>query len=526
MQTALALLQPTVSYAQKRADADRNLTIQTGLTQLAQQDAETARQQRLLMLQQMAQLKNVPLLEKDQERWQGVIDQLKGKIRQRFENDFGGDDEEYARTMLDSDIEGLTMDALKSPLYRESLQRRSNFLQAQKDAQDGKIYRTVNYRLTNGQQKTAPWEQAYLDFANGDTEELPYNGGFKVEGKWRKHFDDTYSPRVNQLGKFQPDKAQIDEIASALMTTEGLTAADAAEYLRRTGAMQGPIWYKYDAKNPYEEERLRQGRQNIALSRERNQIAREKNKIDKDASSQMDWWDATFNNSDNIITRAKDGQPGAINATLFDPEMRQAGSLKLQGFNGKVVGKSLLESTGAVFDKKTNMHAGAGGQAFVTVKNKAGGLDLRSTDLTGLHYKTVPGNVYRFETAPTEYERQTGRKPYKFLQEQTIIISSDEAKKAKSGPLFGSRIPGMENFEAGFLGNEDTPTGKGAYTPYSSPVVKDGPDDKKTYYKFKILQPVSPTMIDRVQPTLDRMNTQTKTGQAAMYDANDDLNYY
>ena len=232
MQTALALLQPTISYGQKRADANQDLAIVSAITQQRQMDVEQARQQALLAQQAQAKLMAVPFLEKDQERWQLEVDRVKDQIRHRVENDFGGDAEAYARTMLEQDIQGLALDVQRSPLYSASLQRRSNFLQAQKDAQDGKIYRTVNYRLTNGQMKSAPFEEAYQDFNNGLTEDLPYNGGFKVEGKWRKHFDDVYSPRVDKLGKFRPDKATDQEIAAALVATEGLTGQDAMEYLQ------------------------------------------------------------------------------------------------------------------------------------------------------------------------------------------------------------------------------------------------------------------------------------------------------
>jgi len=67
------------------------------------------------------------------------------------------------------------------------------------------------------------------------------------------------------------------------------------------------------------------------------------------------------------------------------------------------------------------------------------------------------------------------------------------------------------------MGNSDAPTGKGAYTT----VERDG----KTYYKFKVLQPVEPTILDRQEATYQHMNTQTKTGQVVMYDADDDLKY-
>ena len=524
MQSALALLQPTVSYAQKRADADRNLMYQSALTQQAQQDTELARQQALMLQQQQAQLASVPFLEKDQQRWQLEMDKMKQKIRGRIENDFGGDHEAYARSgMLEQDMQNLALDAQRSPLYSSALQRRSNFVQAQKDGQDGKIYRSVQYKLNNGQTKVAPWEQAYQDFSNGDTEELPYNGGFKVDGKWREHFDKVYSPRSGQLGKFRPDVATPQEIASALVGVEGLTAQDAGEYLRRTQGMLSPVYYKFDPVNPLEVERTRQGWANIALGKERNAIARQRNQIAQKASAgQIDLWDATFNNPDNIITR-KDGAPSTVNVTMFDNGMNPAGSGKLQGFTGKAVGPALLEATGAKYDKKTGFWDGAGGQAYVTVKNGAGGVDLRATDLSGVSYKTKPGNIYRYEAPATPYEQATGRKPYKYMQEQTILLTSDEAKKAQSGKLFGGIIPGMENFSAGILGNTDTPTGKGAYT---ERVMKDEKGEEKKMYVFKILQPVEPTMLDRQAATWNNMSTQTKTGQAVLQDADDDQNYY
>lgn len=520
MQSALALLQPTTSYAQKRADADRNLMLQSALTQQAQQQTEVARQQALLAQQQQAQLMNVPFLERDDREWKIYTDGMRKKIRDRVENDFGGDYEQYAKTMLDQDIQGMALEAQRSPLYKGALERRNNYLQAAKDSQEGKIHRSVSYRLTNGQQKTAPWEQAYLDFSNGVTEELPYSGGFKVDGKWRKIISDQYSPRVGTLGKFRPDAATPQEIASALVTGEGLTGSDAMEYLRRTGSMLPPIYYKFDPRDPYREEQLRQGWANIGLSKERNSIARQRNEIAKKASAgQIDLWDATFNNPDNIITR-KNGAPATVNASIFDENMQSAGSGKLQGFTGKVAGPALLEATGAVYNKKTGMYQGAGGEAFVSVKNNAGGVDLRKTDLTGLSYQTKPGNIYRYETPPTAYEASTGRKPYRYMQEQTIIISSDEAKKARAGGLFRGVFNIGNDYSSGYnlFGNADTPTGKGAYTK----IQRDG----KTYYQFRVLQPVEPTMLDRQQATWSNMNTQTKTGQAVLNDADDDLSYY
>ncbi|SFF11728.1 hypothetical protein [Spirosoma endophyticum] len=337
IQSALALLQPTVSYAQKRQDADRNLMLQSAMTQQSQQQVELAKQQALLQQQAQAQLASVPFLPKDQERWQLHLDQLKKKIKDRVEGDFGGDYETYAKTMLDQDIQNFTLDAQRSPLYANGLQRRSNFVQAQKDAESGKIFRSVQYKLTNGQTKVAPWEQAYLDFSNGDTEELPYQGAFKVDGKWRKHFDEVYSPRVDKLGKFRPDQATPQEIAAVLTATEGLTAQDAMEYLQRTSPMLAPVYYKFDAADPYHLEELRQGRERNSIAKDRNSIARDRNAIAKKSSEggQIDMWDATFNIPDNVITRNPDGSPGAVNVTMFDGSMKPAGSASYRALLGR-----------------------------------------------------------------------------------------------------------------------------------------------------------------------------------------------
>jgi hypothetical protein len=522
MQSALALLQPTISYAQKRADANQALAYQTAITQQSQQQVEAARQQALLAQQAQAQLMSVPFMEKDQERWKNEVDNLKKKIRSRVENDFGGDYESYAKTMLEQDIQGLALDAQRSPLYTGALERRSNYVQAKKDAEDGKILRSVTYRTVNGQQKSAPWEQAYQDFHNGDTEELPYNGGFKVDGKWRKAITDQYSPRVGTIGKFKPDQATSQEIASALVGAEGLSGQDAQEYIQRTKNMLAPVYYKFDPRDPYREEQLRQGRVGLNLRAESNDIARDRNKMTKKAlGDQIDAWDFTFNNPDNIKSRNADGSPGSVTVTHFDPNLKQEESRKLQRFDGRWLGDSFVAATGAVKDPKTGNYRGAGGWAYVAVKNKAGGVDLRATSLDGVNYTTTPGDIFRYRDKASPYQEQTGQAPYKYMQEQVITISSDEAKKARAGRLFRGAFDIGQDYSSGFnpFGNSDTPTGKGAYTTRKN-------SRGETVYEFRVLQSVVPSAIDRTQSSLNRMNTQGTVGQAVLSDADDDLNYY
>lgn len=518
IQSALALLQPTTSYAQKRADADRNLMLQSALTQQAQQQTEVARQQAVLAQQQQAQLMNVPFLERDDREWKIFTDGMRKKIRDRIENDFGGDYEQYAKTMLDQDIQGMSLEAQRSPLYKGALERRNNFLQAQKDAQDGKIYRSVTYRLNNGQQKTAPWEQAYFDFNNGDTNELPYSGAFKVDGKWRKALSEQYSPRVNVLGKFRPDQATEQEIASALIGYEGLSGQDAADYMRRSGALLAPVYYRTNARDPYKEQELNISKRRVDLEGRRvtayeNKLALEEKKA---SATPTDAWKFTFDKLDNIKSRNPDGSPGTTTFTHFDPNMKPEESRQMQRFDGRWLGDSFMQSTGAIKDEKSGLYTGAGGWAYVAVKNKAGGNDLRATNLDGLHYVAKPGDIFRYEVKPSLYQQSIGQEPYEYMQEQFITLTSDEAKKAKAGKLFQALIPGTENL-SNPLGNEDTPTGKGAY--------KVGKNSRgETVYQFRILQRVKPTAIDRVQPTLDR-KLMNQSNQDALLATDDDMGF-
>ncbi|GAB4035485.1 hypothetical protein [Spirosoma jeollabukense] len=489
IQSALALLQPTISYAQKRADADRNLALQSAMTQQSQQQVEMAKQQALLQQQAQAQLFNVPFLPKDHERWQLHLDQLKKTIRNRVENDFGGDHETYAKTMLDQDIQNFALEAQRSPLYANALQRRSNFVQAQKDAESGKIFRSVQYKLTNGQTKVAPWEQAYLDFSNGDTEELPYQGAFKVDGKWRKHFDDVYSPRVDKLGKFRPDQATPQEIAAALTATEGLTAQDAMEYLQRTGPMLAPVYYKHDAVNPFEAERTKQGWANIALSKERNQIARDRNAIAKNASGQgaVSDWNITMSQP-NIRTVDRFGNPGAVPVSVYDGDMKplspqQAGFSSLVGFDGGLIRDKLLSMLPGVRPNKdkatgqTVFNTNSLGKVHVVVPNQAGGLDARQADLSGLNVKVVSvGDVFVDDSKRSELEKTTGS--HRVKVQAVVRLSSDEAKKARSGKLFQGAVPFRSDGLPGF--NSDTPTGKGA-------AVFVGEVDGVKYYDVPVL---------------------------------------
>ncbi|RIV19413.1 hypothetical protein DYU11_25260 [Fibrisoma montanum] len=542
MQTAVALLQPTVSYAQKRADADRRLALQAMITQQQQQEAELAQQRGLYAQQTMAALLDQPFLEADQNRFRDYLDSMRETMNKRVQEDYDGDYDRYEKYGLQTDMQQMALSAVRSPLYKAAQKRRTDWLLFQKDQQDGKIDRYVSWRLKDGTTKTGTVAQNYADFDNGLTEDFSYNGGYKVSGKWKDYFSKTYSPRAGVLGRFAVDQARPEEIAQAIATEEGLTGTDASQYIMRTANLLTPTYYKYDPRDPYKEEDLaldklqfqetvRSNRADEANAREANRIRAMNAKTAKQALGGAISSYGVLESANNIITRAPGTDlPGAIPASFFDanltPETKTTADGKkavktgsLVGFDGQQVWTSFVPGLQArklrdgTYAYKTNQL----GKAYVAVPNGQGGLDFRATDLTGLDYEIVGGGpIYAdFNNATLSDARALQDQVSKtktFLPAVRVRISSEQAKRARSGKLFDSPLNLGGDSTGGYaaFGNVDTPTGKGAYT-----YVDKDEQTGRQYYEFDIVFPSQPTAAAK-NALLQRERSQfTEPGQTA-----------
>ena len=540
LQTAVALLQPTVSYAQKRADADRRLALQAMITQHQQQEAEVAQQRALYTQQSMAALLDHPFLEADQNRWRDYTDSMRETINKRVQEDFGGDYDRYEKYGLQTDMQQMALSAVRSPLYKAAQQRRTDWLLFQKDQQDGKIDRYVSWKLNDGTTKTGTVAQNYQDFDNGLTEDFSYNGGYKVSGKWKDYFAKTYSPRAGVLGRFAVDQARPEEIAQAIATEEGLTGTDALQYIQRTANMLTPTYYKYDPRDPYKEEDLaldklqfqetvRSNRADEANAREANRIRAQNAKTAKQAlDGSISSYDVLLSNRNIVTKKPGTDLPSAVPASFFGydlkPETTKGDDGKdyiktgsLVGYDGRQVWTSFVPGLQArklrdgSYAYKTNQI----GKAYVSVPNAQGGLDFRATDLSGVDYEIVGGGpVYvdanRAGSSPAKRLTDSKTNTPDFYPTVRIRLSSEQAKRARSGKLFDSPFnPLGADREDGLLGNVDTPTGKGAYT-----YVDKDEQTGRRYYEFDVVfahQPTAAAISDNFLNTLQQFNTSGQT---------------
>ncbi|GAB3501033.1 hypothetical protein GCM10027341_27250 [Spirosoma knui] len=174
----IALLQPTVSWAQVRADKDRLLHFQALLTQNAELKQTQAEQATAATQQAIGALREVEFLDQDKNRWQDFVDGMLSENQKRIDKEYGNDLERYGRERYKQDTQNLILKATKSPLFRESLERRSNYIRLVADQSKGLIDRPVTYRMTDGMIKTASATHNFLDFQVGKTIDFKYNGGY------------------------------------------------------------------------------------------------------------------------------------------------------------------------------------------------------------------------------------------------------------------------------------------------------------------------------------------------------------
>ena len=523
---AMALLRPTVSTAQRRADRDRQLQYQQAITQDAQAKQADAQNAEIATQQAVSAQYEVPFLEQDQMRWKALVDGMLEENNKRVHDEYGGDLERYGRERHQQDALNLVGKLKKDPLFKQALQRRSDLVQLMADQSKGLIDRPVTYRLLDGTMKTAPATQNYLDFQAGKTEDFKYQGGYEGPKKFNEFFSKNFHPKSanDPLGKFKAYQANATEIMGAMLSEDGMNPQDAADYLTRFGNRLGPVYYKFEGRDPYKEAALKQRDRQLGQGDERNRIGWQnariaqqnantsaknaqtnaaKLKLDKQMRQGFNAYGITLDPR-NITTTDASGLPAAIPATIYEDGKPQKNPWSLVGYDAQLIQPQILGQLGI---KPQKVKGGAiqytrgrlPGDTYVLASNKAGGVDLRRTDLTQSDYQVVgAGPVFRRalgDDEKTAYQKAGG--PETLYQQITVRLTANEALKAKRGKLFQNVVGGTSSgrIVGGITGNVDSITGAGAYREVDE---ADRINGERTY-DFDIVVPVTPTAATRVQ---------------------------
>lgn len=546
---AMALLRPTVSYAQVRADKDRQLQYQAALTQDAEAKQAQAQQAAGQTQQAVASLADVPFLEQDQNRWRDFVDTMLEENEKRVQTDYGGDRERYGKERYALDTQNMILKATKSPLFKASLKRRADVVQLMADQSKGLIDRPVTYKLMDGTMKTAPATQNYLDFQAGKTADFSYSGGYTAPTKFNEYFGKNYNPKAaaDPRGKYAAYQAGAGEIAGAMISEDGMNPADVNDYLSRFGNRLGPVYYKFDPRDPLaeaglkvREQQVRQsgqigwynaktGRMNAATSSRNADTNARRAATEKQAAGQgFNAYGTTLDNR-NIITVDANGVPTTVKATIYEEGKAQKVAWSMTGYDSQLIQPQMLAQLGIKPQKTKNGTAYSKGRlpadAFVVAPNNLGGYDFRKTDLKNLDYQVVgAGPVFRRNLAEDEksvYQKAGG--PETLFQQLTVRLTANEALKAKYGKLFQNVVPGGTSsgrIVGGITGNVDSITGAGAYRE----VDEANRINEERTYDFDIVVPVTPTAATRVQ--MENSNPgrymDSKAGGSSMGDYNNE----
>jgi hypothetical protein len=534
---AMALLKPTVSWAQHRSDRDRQLQYQAAITQDAQVKQAEAEQAAAATQQATSALYEVPFLEQDQNKWKDFVDTMLADNEKRIQTEFGGDRERYAKERYKQDLANMTLKATRSPLFKASLKRRTDVVQLMADQSKGLIDRPVTYRLNDGTMKTAPATQNYLDFQAGKTTDFTYQGGYAAPTKFNDFFSKNYSPSAagDAFGKFKAIKANPTELVNAFISEDGMKGEDATDFFSRYGNRIGATW-KFDPRDPYKEAGIKQRDRALGQGDVRNRISQQnadtnaaRLTLDKQAQQGFNAYGITLD-SRNITTTDANGLPTAVPATVQLDGKPQGNPWSLVGYDSQLIQPQIMAQLGIKPQRTKKGTVYSRGRlptdAYVVATNKAGGVDLRRTDLKNLDYQIVgAGPVFRRSLKPDEqsaYQKAGG--PETLYQQLTVRLTAAEAVKAKYGQLFRKIIPGLGGTE----GHDkiDSITGAGAYRE----VDEEGRINKERTYDFDVVVPVTPTAATRVQ--MENTNPgrymDSKAGSSSMSDYNSEqapMNY-
>jgi len=301
---AAAIMMPTTSFAQKRADRQADLAYTQQLFQIEQQNLAQKQNEQKKITDAFNYVNTLDLLTPDKQRLQAFSDTLEQKIADKIKNKYGGNLRKYMMEEGEADLYEYKTNLVSSDYLKIALTNKTNKGQYDIADVDGKIHRKVKWTDAKGNVKTGTFEEAYMDYANMQTQSLPYNGAYSGPQKTHEYFSKTFSPRGHYVG----DEPTETEVYAALVG-EGMTPEDAADYMSRY-YQDGMYRYKMgdvDALNlkkfdmqlklaqfnetqNMNRERMLQGRERLKMGWERTRIAQEAAAGGSGENEMGYWW--------------------------------------------------------------------------------------------------------------------------------------------------------------------------------------------------------------------------------------------
>ncbi|MBO0937863.1 hypothetical protein J2I47_14995 [Fibrella sp. HMF5335] len=240
-------LMPTRNFAQERADKAANLQ----LVQLDQQQAAQAADQKRTALGQvqntLSAIDQQSLLAPDKARLNlNLTEPFRQQVEAELRDDYGGDVTRYQRERGDFAAKQFAKQLVSHPLYTRAIQNMANYALAKDAEAKGKLI-------------VGNFDQHYADYMQGRTDTLHFQGAYDAPKNVWDYFDKNHhaqSPYGQYVGKaggrpqYKAFEVTHQDLEDRLIS-EGLTPAEAADYIKRLDYRGGRTW-KMDSQSPWE----------------------------------------------------------------------------------------------------------------------------------------------------------------------------------------------------------------------------------------------------------------------------------
>lgn len=324
---------PYQNWSQRRADNDRNLYLQTLLTQQAEQQKNMLLQERQALVNKYEQIRNLPFLPQDQQRMNFLVGEVEKQVQNKITTDYGGDVKRYLNESAGMDAQKFVSSLQSSDIFRNATNNKIQVAQYLEDQKQGKIPMLVEGKR---------FEDILNDFDTGRSGIINYRGGYKPAQDFLKRIQDSYGD-----DRFTRQQASKERIVQEMLT-DGLTMEQALDQYQQQKFDRIPVFHKYDDAYKKTEFMLDQALKNARI-----------NKLGQDSQSAKDSYvDVLGVYNDPFNYGAAAGTPTTFNgqpATAFQTN---------RGLLNTLDTDAIMSGIGGRLDKKTGYYSVSGDLSF------------------------------------------------------------------------------------------------------------------------------------------------------------------
>lgn len=293
------VLMPQTSFAQIRADKEREFSIINEMAILRQQELARQNKYEQELMDKLSSIKKNDYLEPDKKKLLAFIDIEKNKIRDKIKNGYIGNESAYIENQLQRDIQDALSNLNRTDLLSIAEMNKINKGIIDEDEKKDKEFRDVQWEEIDrdGSKRivTGTAKDNVKAYALGKTDKINYNGSYNMPKNITEFYAKTLDPNVTRRLNEDPMQRSVSPINYYNdLRGSGMSDDDAKDamikYERRINNGLNPHFYAYDSKTANDIKKAEEvakvnaqkqanKERELALEAQRNNIAQQRANI-------------------------------------------------------------------------------------------------------------------------------------------------------------------------------------------------------------------------------------------------------